>query len=918
MIITAYATIETAVKAIKIGAFDYVEKPFSTDALRIKVNRALDYKKLQDDKARLEGQNEVLSGARDRDVAEERPPGQDGEFEGIIGVSGPMQRLFQMIAKLGQSDTNVHVSGESGTGNELVAMAIHQRSNRAEGPMIKVNCGAIPETLLESELFGHEKGAFTGAVKRKLGRFELAHGGTLFLDEVAEIPASMQVKLLRALQEKEIDRVGGERPVKIDVRVISATNRDLKKEVEEGRFREDLYYRLHVVPLHLPPLRERTDDIVPLARFFVEKLRQRTNPSITHLSKEAEQHLLSYHYPGNVRELENVIEQSLVFATPPAIDVEDLPVQVSGATPKAEGFRLPAGDIGLNEFLEAAERQMILGAYEAANGVKTETARRLKIKTSALYYKLEKYGIGTSYVPIHPLMNDEILALTPTTAVVQAFYEGSGAVFDVTAYWNTFDGGTNAAAWSNAVFIGSLTNVGLTNLTATLTGLETNTNYYFTFRMTNCVDDIWARPSGFFRSLSPPVVGNEGGATNLRVGTATLQGLLTNGGAADITIFWGRTDGGTNPAAWDASTSVGRFIEGRPFSNNVSGLLYGIPYFYRAWATNASGQDWADTAVRFKTRSPQALLVTNSMELWLKADAVGSNDTQNVDRWTDASGNGNDALQAGATLQPQFIELAINHQPAVRFDGNDRLRFNNINARTVFAVTRADPAAANLDGLIGRVCCDDGIRRIGNTGWRSGTGADGNDFTQPGGSVFRVNGTNFTGNATAPEDEWHIIEAFRGNGTQIHDAIGGYFANRDYNGDIAEIMVYNRVLNPTEIDEVGTYLEQKYDIGASYPGSGPAVAIRNENATGIGLSSAFLNGRLFADQSVLDVTLYFGPIDGGTNPAAWANSQPVGAFTNLAMTNLSIFVSNLIAATTNWFTFRATNCVEDIWAWPSV
>ena len=395
MIITAFATIETAVKAIKMGAFDYVEKPFSTDALRIKVNRALEWKALQDENARLAGQNEVLSGARDRAPKKEGAD-PDGSFEGIIGESAPMQRLFAKIDKLGRSGTNVHVSGESGTGKELVAMAIHQRSDRVDGPLIKVNCGAIPETLLESELFGHERGAFTGAIKRKLGRFELANGGTLFLDEVAEIPQSMQVKLLRALQEQEIDRVGGERPVKIDVRVISATNRDLKTEVEEGRFREDLFYRLHVVPLHLPPLRERTDDIIPLARFFVEKLRQRTNANVTRISEEAEQHLLAYHYPGNVRELENVIEQALVFATPPQILVDDLPPQVSGAKPKPDGgFRLPAGDIGLNDFLEAAERQMILAAYDAAGGVKTETARRLKIKTSALYYKLEKYGIGT-------------------------------------------------------------------------------------------------------------------------------------------------------------------------------------------------------------------------------------------------------------------------------------------------------------------------------------------------------------------------------------------------------------------------------------------------------------------------------------------------------------------------------------------
>ena len=391
MIITAYATIETAVEAIKLGAFDYIEKPFSTDTLRIKVNRALEWHALQQANARLAATNEVLAGFRDP-----APEEAEHRFEGMIGTGNAMANLFRRIERVAASDTNVHVSGESGTGKELVATAIHTRSPRKDGPLIKVNCGAIPETLIESELFGHEKGAFTGAIKRKLGRFELADGGTLLLDEVGELPLSMQVKLLRALQEKEFDRVGGERPIKVNVRVISATNRDLKAEVEAGRFREDLFYRLHVVPLHLPPLRERTEDIVPLARHFVEKLRKRTNPNITGLTVDAEAHLRAYHYPGNVRELENVIEQALVFAAAPHIETSDLPPQVSGARPDPNsGVRLPIdGDIGLNDFLEAAERQMILAAYEAAKGVKTETARRLKIKTSALYYKLEKYGIG--------------------------------------------------------------------------------------------------------------------------------------------------------------------------------------------------------------------------------------------------------------------------------------------------------------------------------------------------------------------------------------------------------------------------------------------------------------------------------------------------------------------------------------------
>ncbi len=392
VIITAYATIETAVEAIKLGAFDYLQKPFSTDSLRHKVNQALRWRGLQEKAARLEATTQVLSGNRDRPLSDEE---REGIFEGMIGESPSIQKIFQMIRKVGPAETNVHVSGESGTGKELVATAIHRRSQRASGPLIKVNCGAIPETLLESELFGHEKGAFTGAIKRKLGRFELAHQGTIFLDEIAELPMSMQVKLLRVLQEKEIDRVGGERPIKIDARVISATNRDLKKEVEAGRFREDLYYRLHVVPIHLPPLRERTDDIIPIARHFVRTLNKKTNPGVMGITQEAENYLAAYHYPGNIRELVNIVEQALVFADPPEITVDNLPAQVSGAKPTPQGILLKPGGMDLNEFLETAERQMILDAYESARGVKTETARRLGIKTSALYYKLEKYGIGT-------------------------------------------------------------------------------------------------------------------------------------------------------------------------------------------------------------------------------------------------------------------------------------------------------------------------------------------------------------------------------------------------------------------------------------------------------------------------------------------------------------------------------------------
>ena len=261
------------------------------------------------------------------------------------------------------------------------------------GAITRINCAALSDTLLESELFGHEKGAFTGAVKQKLGRFELAHHGTLFLDEVGDVPPSMQVKLLRALQEQEFERVGGEQPIKVDVRVLSATNKDLEREVAEGRFRQDLFYRLHVVPLRLPALRERREDIPLLAQHFVDKLGPKTNPRVRALSDAALGRLMAYHWPGNVRELENAIEQPLVFADGVDIGTTALPAFLQGPA-SAEEDRLDVPrQLSLPDILDDLERQLILKAFEKAKGVKTETARLLGIKTSALYYKLEKYGI---------------------------------------------------------------------------------------------------------------------------------------------------------------------------------------------------------------------------------------------------------------------------------------------------------------------------------------------------------------------------------------------------------------------------------------------------------------------------------------------------------------------------------------------
>jgi two-component system response regulator HydG len=316
-------------------------------------------------------------------------------FEEIVGQSEPMARIFQTVRKVARTDSTVYVYGESGTGKELVARAIHKLSPRSGGPFVKVNCSSLVETLLESELFGHEKGSFTGAHKRKIGRFELGHRGTVFLDEIGDISPSIQLKLLRVLQEREFERVGGEETIKVDVRVVTATNKDLRQLVDAGEFREDLFYRLHIIPLTLPPLRDRRSDIPLLVQHFVEKLAERTRSEVQGVSAEALKVLKSYAFPGNVRELENVIEQSLVFAEGNEIQVDDLPAHILGG-PRGNLLVLPEGERTLPEILEELERQLIVRAFRKARGIKTETARSLGIKTSALYYKLEKYGVDES------------------------------------------------------------------------------------------------------------------------------------------------------------------------------------------------------------------------------------------------------------------------------------------------------------------------------------------------------------------------------------------------------------------------------------------------------------------------------------------------------------------------------------------
>ena len=313
-----------------------------------------------------------------------------------------MRQVLSTVQKVAASDSSVLIYGESGTGKELVARALHYQSNRREGPFVKVNCGALPHDLVESELFGHEKGAFTGAVRQKKGKFELAEGGTIFLDEIGDVPMDTQVKLLRVLQERQFDRVGGEQTLEADVRVVAATNRALREMMVEGTFREDLFYRLEVIPLRLPPLRERKDDVPLLVAHFMEKKCGEMNIPLRRLHGEALQALGHYPWPGNVRELENVIERTIVLSDGDEIALQDVPLTLeeerAGVSPfentPQNGGAAGGDTLSLNERMDQMERDLIVRAMDEAGHVKTRAAELLGIKTSALYYKLEKYGIG--------------------------------------------------------------------------------------------------------------------------------------------------------------------------------------------------------------------------------------------------------------------------------------------------------------------------------------------------------------------------------------------------------------------------------------------------------------------------------------------------------------------------------------------
>ena len=390
LVITGYGTIETAVEAMKLGAADFITKPFSSEEFGVKIDRLVADRA---EKSRLRKENLAL---RVENAALKE--GGDVRYGEIVGESSPMQEVFRWIERVGRSDSTVMIYGESGTGKELVARAVHAGSRRRDRPFVRVNCGALAEGLLDSELFGHEKGAFTGAERKRRGRFELADSGTLFLDEISTINLATQIRLLRVLQERELERVGGEETIPVDVRIVAATNTPAE-ELLEGDFREDLFYRLHVVPIQLPPLRARREDIPLLVSHFLDKLRDRTGSCVREVSSSALDVLMSHDWPGNVRELENVVERALVLADRELLEADDLPHLgengrlVPPPPVSASPGDFPDGGMDLNRAMEGLEERLLRQALGQADGVKAEAARLLGLKPSALYYKLEKYGI---------------------------------------------------------------------------------------------------------------------------------------------------------------------------------------------------------------------------------------------------------------------------------------------------------------------------------------------------------------------------------------------------------------------------------------------------------------------------------------------------------------------------------------------
>lgn len=379
IVMTAFSTTETAISAMKNGAHDYVSKPFQINEAGVVIDKALNVRELVLDNLRLR-----------------RQVRRQFSFESIVGNSQSMKEVYRTIRQIADTKTNILISGESGTGKELVAKALHYNSHRADKPLVVINCGAIPDQLMESELFGHVKGSFTGAISDKKGLFEAANGGTVFLDEIGELSLHLQVKLLRTLQERKVKRVGGIKETDIDTRLLAATNKDLEREVGAGRFRDDLYFRINVIQVTLPPLRERRDDVPLLAHFFLDRYNEELGKSIQGFHREALDAMIGYDYPGNVRELENVVERAVAFEQTEWIGSKSLPVRLFGASETSPGV-IVSGDVGeglgLDTYLEQVERKLVLQAMAATGGSVTEAARQLGISFRSMRYKLSKYGI---------------------------------------------------------------------------------------------------------------------------------------------------------------------------------------------------------------------------------------------------------------------------------------------------------------------------------------------------------------------------------------------------------------------------------------------------------------------------------------------------------------------------------------------
>ena len=376
IMMSAYGTVDIAIEAMKLGAYDYISKPFKPDEVILTLKKA-------EERERLRKENELLR----KEVKKEY------SFENIISKNKQMQKIFEVITKVAQYKSTILITGESGTGKELVARALHYNSDRAQNPFVAVNCGAIPENLLESELFGHAKGAFTDAIRTKKGLFEEADAGTLFLDEIGELPSQLQVKLLRVLQEGEIRRIGESKSIQVDVRIVSATVKDLVKEVNEGRFRDDLFYRLNVLPIHIPPLRERNEDIPLLTAHFIRKYSEAMSKNVVGIDSRALEALMEYKWYGNVRELENTIERAIVLADRENIEIENLPLEIQNFQEEIPLEPLAEEEYSIKKSSRFLEMNLIKKALKKTKGNHTHAAKLLEISHRALLYKIKEYGI---------------------------------------------------------------------------------------------------------------------------------------------------------------------------------------------------------------------------------------------------------------------------------------------------------------------------------------------------------------------------------------------------------------------------------------------------------------------------------------------------------------------------------------------